>query len=109
MSRRALAALRQSPVAKNQRGEWIPPSEMVLLKGAQAKLMSPVVNAPSKEILVRPELLARLKIRNRLNRDDILAYATSINERPETAQQFKSCSMKTSAFSPQRWSRNSRG
>jgi len=90
MSRRALAALRQSPVAKNQRGEWIPPSEMVLLKGAQAKLMSPVVNAPSKEILVRPELLARLKIRNRLNRDDILAYATSINERPETAQRFES-------------------
>ena len=109
MSRRALAALRQSPVAKNQRGEWIPPSEMVLLKVAQAKLMSPVVNAPSKEILVRPELLARLKIRNCLNRDDILAYATSINERPETAQRFSPCSMKTSAFSPQRWSRNSRG
>ena len=90
MSRRALAALRQSPVAKNSSvANGIRPSEMVLLKGAQAKLMSPVVNAPSKEILVRPELLARLKIRNCLNRDDILADATPINERPETAQRFE--------------------
>jgi len=90
MNRRSLAALRDSPIARNQRGEWTAPSEMVLLKGAPAKLMSPVVSAPSKELMVRPELLERLRIRDRLNSDDIRAYATSIDERPQTAQRFES-------------------
>ncbi len=89
ISRRALAALRDSPIVRNQRGEWIAPSRLVLLKGAQARLMSPVVSAPSKEILARSELLARLKIRKQLNSDDILAYAISIGERPHTAQRFE--------------------
>jgi hypothetical protein len=63
---------------------------MVLLKGAQAKLMSPVVSAPSKELMGHPDLLARLRIRDRLNRDDIRAYATSIGEWPQTARRFES-------------------
>jgi hypothetical protein len=90
MSRRTMAALKDSPVARNQRGEWTAPSEMVLLKGGEAKLMLPVVSAPSKELMVRPELLARLRIRDRLNHNHILAYAKSIDQRPQTSQQFES-------------------
>lgn len=90
ISRRALAALRDSPVVRNQRGKWSSPSEIVLLKGAQMKIMSPVVSMPSKELMARPKLLARLRIRDRLNRDDILAYANSIDERSQTAGRFES-------------------
>ncbi len=90
MGRRILAALRESPVVRNQRGEWTAPSKMVMLKGAQAKLMAPVVDAPSTELIARTELLTRLRIRDHLNRDDILAFATSIGGRSETAQRFES-------------------
>jgi hypothetical protein len=90
ISRRTLTALRDSPMVKNLRGQWVAPSEMVTLKGAEAKLMSPVVNMPSKELMARPDLLARLRIRDRMNGDDVLAYATSIQERPQTAQRFES-------------------
>lgn len=90
LSRRVLKALRDSPVARNRRGEWTAPSNMVLLRGAEAKLMAPVVSAPSKELMKHPKLLKQLGVRERLNRNDILAYATSIHERPQTALRFES-------------------
>lgn len=90
IGRRALIAVRNSPITRNHRGEWVLPSSLVMLKGASGKLMSPVVSAPSRELTARPELLRQLRIRDRLNQDDILTYATLIAERPETAQRFES-------------------
>ena len=89
MSRRTMAALRDSPIAKSHRGDWASPSEMAVLSGAEAKLLSRAICAPAKELIARPELLERLKIRDRLNGDDILAYARSIDQWPETAHRFE--------------------
>jgi hypothetical protein len=90
IGRRALTAIRSSPVTRNHRGEWSAPADMVILRGAEAKLMSPVTSAPSDELLARPDLIARLRIRDRLSHDDILACARSIEERPNVAQRFES-------------------
>jgi hypothetical protein len=89
ISRAALAAIRKSPVVRNQRMEWTRPAEMVVLRGALARFMAPVVNAPSQEMLGAPNLLARLRIRDRLNGTDLVRYAAAIHERPETAERFE--------------------
>jgi hypothetical protein len=89
MRRRALAALRESPVALNHRGEWTAPSAMVVLHAGQRQLMSPVVSEPSEALTARPHLLARLRIRDRLSGDDILACAQTIHKRPHMSQRFE--------------------
>jgi hypothetical protein len=89
ISRRALSALRNNPVVRNQRGAWTAPVEMVLLRGNLARFMAPVIDAPSREMLAAPHLLARLRIRDRLNGTDLVRYAAAIHERPDTAERFE--------------------
>lgn len=87
--RRALVAIRKSPVVRNQRGEWVAPADMVSLKGSVAKLMGPVVSIPSKEMAARPALLAKLKIRDRLDIQDLVAFAVHIPLHPYSAKRFE--------------------
>ncbi len=89
LGRRALTAIRKSPVVRNQRGEWTAPTDMVSLRGEVAKFMAPVVSAPSKEMAATPSLLAKLKIRNRLVAKDLVACAAQIAQRPESAERFE--------------------
>lgn len=89
ISRAALGALRASPVVKNQRGEWVAPASMVILKRPLARLLDPAINAPSKELLAAPALLARLRIRGTLNGADLVRYARGLVDRPEMARSFQ--------------------
>lgn len=86
LGRRALAAVRESPIAKDQRGEWCAPEDMAALRGATAKLLAPIVNIPSKQIMRRPDLLKQLRIRDKINRDDLVRLAESMDERPQDAE-----------------------
>ena len=89
IGRRALTAIRKSPVMRNHRGEWTAPADMVMLKGEVAKFMAPVVSAPSKEMVARADLLARLRIRKSLETADLIAGAAQIAQRPERAERFE--------------------
>lgn len=89
ISRHALSTLRSNPVVKNQRGEWVAPDTMVHLKKPLARLLDPAINAPSKEMLSAPDLIARLRIRDSLKGEDLVRYARVMIERPETSERFE--------------------
>ena len=89
IGRPALTALRNNPVVKNQRGEWVAPAAMAYLKKPLARLLDPAIDAPSKEMLNVPGLMARLRIRNTLNGSDIVRYARCLADRPEMAEKFE--------------------
>lgn len=89
ISRAALSALRANPVIKNQRGEWVAPADMVNLKRPLARLLDPAIDAPSKELLAAPALLARLRVRETLNGADLIRYARGLADRLEMADRFE--------------------
>jgi hypothetical protein len=88
LGRRAVAAIRVSPVAKNHRGEWTAPEDMVALRGSVAKLLAPVINMPSREMASSSEIASRLRIRDKIDRDDLIAFAMHLHERPQAADAF---------------------
>ncbi|NPT54900.1 DUF3883 domain-containing protein [Paraburkholderia elongata] len=88
ISRPALSALRNNPVVRNQRGQWVAPAAMVHLKKPLARLLDHAIDAPSKEMLNAPGLMARLRIRDSLNGSDLVRYARALAERPEMAERF---------------------
>ncbi|MER9998819.1 DUF3883 domain-containing protein [Mesorhizobium sp. M0051] len=89
ISRAALSALRANPVVKNQRGEWVSPNAMAKLKPPLARLLDPAIDAPSKELLNAPALIARLRLRETLNGADLLRYARGLADRPGMADRFE--------------------
>lgn len=89
ISRAALSVLRVNPVVKNQRGEWVAPADMVNLNRRLARLLDPAIDAPSRELLAAPTLLARLRIRATLNGTDLIRYARGLADRPEMADRFE--------------------
>ena len=89
ISRLVLTALRSNPVVKNQRGEWVAPANMVFLKKPLARILAPVVDAPSKEMLHAPGLIARLRIRDTLNGSDLVRFAAVLPNRPDLAERFE--------------------
>ncbi|WP_262691998.1 DUF3883 domain-containing protein [Kordiimonas aestuarii] len=89
LARKILPTLKASPVLKNHRGEWVVPSEIVSLKGGLAKLFSPTVNMPSKELSRHSKLLKRLGARKNINGEDVLNFAHSLGIRPADAERFE--------------------
>lgn len=89
LSRGAFSALRNNPVVKNQRGQWVTPADMVHLKKPLMRLLDPAIDAPSKEMLAAPGLLARLRIRDALKGDDLVRFATDLPQHPELAERFE--------------------
>lgn len=89
ISRAALSALRANPVVKNHRGEWVAPADMVHLKRTLARLLGPVVDLPSKELIAAPGLLARLRIRDALHGADLVRFARGLVERPAEVRSFQ--------------------
>lgn len=85
----ALQAIRVAPVCRSSRGEWVAPDRMTMFKGRLTKLMAPVAHSPSKEMIAVEGLLEKLRIRERLIGEDLLACARSIGDRPSAASQFE--------------------
>lgn len=89
ISRSALTVLRRNPVVKSQHGEWVRPGDMVFLKKPLARILDPVVHAPSMEMLNAPGLIARLRIRNTLSGSDLVRFAAALPDRPELGERFE--------------------
>lgn len=89
LSRSIVAALKQSPVLRNHRGEWVAPNAMVILPPAQAQLLSETIHAPAAAVTRRPKLLAALRLREKLTGDDLVDFATQLVNQPERAASFE--------------------
>lgn len=89
LGRKALQAIRASPVVKDQRGRWVAPERMAMLKGASGRLLSPVIHAPSRDLVRSKTLIERLRIRSKLDAGDLIAFAQRMTERPAAAPEFE--------------------
>lgn len=89
LSRACFSALRSNPVVKNQRGEWVAPADMVHLKKSLARLLDAAIDAPAKEMVAAPGLLARLRIRDVLKGEDLVRFATVLPQHAELAERFE--------------------
>ena len=89
LSRTAMAAVRAAPVVKDQHGRWASPEEMLCVRGPAGKLFGSVISGPSSDLLDRPELMRRLRIRDRVQGHDLVELADAIKERPALADRFE--------------------
>jgi hypothetical protein len=89
IGRKALSAIRRSPVLKDHEGRWARPDELVLLSSAQFELMAPVIRSPSKEVIDAVHLVDRLRIRRRIIGDDLLSFAKYVAESSQRVSDFE--------------------
>ena len=89
LGRGALAAVRNAPVVRDQRMGWAAPEELLAAKGATGKLFLSVLSGPSPELAARPELVKRLKLREEVRGEDIIAFAKVVAGRPALAERFE--------------------
>lgn len=89
LSRRTLSLLRDCPVFRDQRGEWVAASDLVLLPPAQARLLSSAIHAPERALARHQKLLSALRVRERLTGDDLASFAGKLDSEPEKAAAFE--------------------
>ncbi len=75
LSAPVLAAVREAPLMRDHRGEWVAAIELTSPNAPFAKLLGPVLHFPSDELRKDPALLARLRIRKAVSDADFLAFA----------------------------------
>ena len=89
LSRSLTAAIRQSPVLRDHRGDWSAPIDMVILPAAQAQLLSPTIHMPARAVTKRAKLTTSLRFRDKLKGDDLVAFAEHLVNEPEKAPAFE--------------------
>jgi hypothetical protein len=89
LGRKALAAVRRSPVVLDHRGNWVAPEDLAELPSAQAALLGAVVSAPAPALAKRTELLRHLRIRRKLAADDLFRFAPTIGGDAAIASKFE--------------------
>lgn len=89
LGRTTWPALRNAPVVRDHRGDWVAPGEMVQRRAAGASRIEPALHFPSREMVRTPKLLQRLRIRSRLAGADLVRYAAIVSSRPELADEFE--------------------
>jgi hypothetical protein len=86
---KALAAIRRSPVIKDEAGEWAAPEDLALLPARDAAVLDLVVKAPAAALRKRPELLKRLAIRRKIIGNDMVRMAPLLADNLELADEFE--------------------
>ena len=89
LSPKALAAVRRSPIVRNQRQEWVAAETMTQLAPAHTRLLGPAIHMPSPEMTKNTGLLRRLRLRRALAGEDLVAFAAKIPDIPEAAGPFE--------------------
>ncbi len=51
LNRKSLARLKQAPVVRNQRGEWVSPAQLKIIHGRTARLLEPILHFPPAQLL----------------------------------------------------------
>lgn len=89
LNKRTLSAVRQSPLVRDHRDEWIAPALLISRKAAHFKELEPVLSAPGRELERSGELSRRLRIREKLSGADLVKCATFVSKHPELAERFE--------------------
>ena len=89
LGRKALAALKRSPVVRDHRGNWVAPDDLAQLPPTQASFLSAVVSAPAPGLAKRTDFLRHLRIRRKLVADDLIRFAPTIDGDAATAAGFE--------------------
>ncbi len=89
VSHKTLAAVRRSPVVRDQRANWVAPDDLVRLPPTEAAFLDAVVSMPAPELAKRANLLRRLRIRSKLSADDLIRFAPKIGDDVGVAKTFE--------------------
>lgn len=89
LGRKALAAVRRSPVVLDQRGDWMAPGELALLPSAEAMFFDAVVSAPAPALAKRTEFLGKLRIRRKLSANDFVRFGPTVGGDADIAHAFE--------------------
>jgi len=89
IGRRALAAIKRSPVLTDHRGAWTAAEDMVVLREPTAALFLKVLSGPSPALARIPDLLLKLRMRNAVNGHDVVKFAIRLSETPADAERFE--------------------
>lgn len=86
LGRKAMAAVRRSPVVKDQRGAWVSPADLVQLPREQARIFDAVLSAPAPPLAKRRDFLRRLRIRRKLVGEDLVRLGETIGDADAAAR-----------------------
>jgi uncharacterized protein DUF3883 len=89
LGRKALTAVRRSPVVLDHRGNWVAPDDLAQLPAPQAALLSAIVSAPAPALAERIDFVRQLRIRRKLTADDFLRFAPTIGGDSAVAKKFE--------------------
>lgn len=82
---RLLAILRRSPVVRDNIGAWAAPVDLTMLPVRDAGDLQSVLRSPASELVKRPDLLERLRIRRKVAASDLIALARKVASLPNLA------------------------
>lgn len=87
--RNTLAKVKDSPVVKDHRGNWISPNELVHISKSNFDVLEPVLHGPAKELVRSAEFFKRLKIRQKLRSADLIDMAEHVSSAQKCAEEFE--------------------
>ena len=83
------AILKQSPILKTDRGDWVPPVSIIDIRTRNAEDLREVMNFPHPEYAQDVELSKALSFKRKITGADLVGYARLVQQNPEMAE---SCS-----------------
>src|ERR1700722_20116042 len=84
-----IAAVRHSPIVKDQRNEWVTPTSLISRHAKYFGDLERALSAPSEELERAPEMARRLRIRAKLNGADLVRCAAFVTTNSGLAEQFE--------------------
>lgn len=89
LNRKTQAMIRKSPVLKNHRNDWLAPYKIISKKTAIERRLEAVLDFPHRDYAKDTELAKALRFKQRVDGDDLIAYAKTIEHHPEFADDFE--------------------
>lgn len=89
LSRKILQTLRELPILRDHKGEWVNPSQITLRSTPSSKDFEPVLHFPNEEYNHLPDLAKRLRFKRQILNTDFIAMARYVAENPLDASTFE--------------------
>lgn len=89
LKRPVVAALRDAPILRDHRGEWVAPRNVIGARAVGAAELEPVLHFPHQDYASDRELAARLRFRRAVAGSDLVEMGRLVAREPERAEAFE--------------------
>ena len=87
--RKLLKAVRNSPVLRDQNGDWVSPKSITALGTSGIRKYRPALHLPHREYAKDRKLARSLRFKNKIAGDDLVRFAEIVAARPAMARDFE--------------------